>query len=46
MLTWSELKDVMMDIDIVQNNRPLSYLEDDVQLPFITPNELVLGQDI
>ena len=27
-LTWSELKDVITDIEIVQNNRPLSYVED------------------
>ena len=32
-LTWSELEEVVLDIEIAMNNRPLCYLEDDVQLP-------------
>ena len=26
------------------NNRPLSYIEDDVQMPILTPNSLMFGQ--
>ena len=37
-ITWSELEEIMLDIKIVMNNCPLCYLEDDVQLPMLTPN--------
>ena len=30
-----------MDVEIALNNRPLSYLEDDVQLPVLTPNSML-----
>ena len=37
-LTWSDLEDIVFDIEIAMNNRPLCYLGDDVQLPVLTPN--------
>ena len=40
-LTFGELEDVMLDVEIVLNNRPLSYVEDDVQMPILTPNTFV-----
>ena len=43
-LTYKELQDVLLDIQIVLNNRPLTYCEDDVQLPVLTPNLLILGK--
>ena len=36
-LTWDELSEVMLDIEIQINRRPLSYVEDDVELPTLTP---------
>ena len=36
-LTWSELEELVLDVEVALNNRPLSYLEDDVQLPVLTP---------
>eukprot|EP00795_Rhopilema_esculentum_P008006 gene8006-13915_t len=42
-LTWKELTEVMLDIEITLNSRPLSYVEDDIQLPTLTPNVLVYG---
>ena len=36
-LKWDELQDVLLDCEIALNNRPLSYIEDDVQLPILTP---------
>ena len=39
-LTWSELEEIVFDIEIAMNNRPLCYLEDDVQLPVLTPNTM------
>ena len=44
MLTWGELQDVLLDIEVALNNRPLSYVEDDPQLPVLTPNSLLFGQ--
>ena len=38
LLTYQELTDVVIYVEICTNNRPLSYLEDDVQLPVLTPS--------
>ena len=43
-LTWSELQDVLLDVEVALNNRPLSYVEDDIQLPLLTPNLLQFGR--
>ena len=43
-LTWSDLQDVLLDVEVTLNNRPLGYVEDDVQLPLLTPNTLLFGQ--
>ena len=40
-LSWDELSEVLLDVEIVLNNRPLSYAEDDIQLPTLTPNTLL-----
>ena len=44
MLTWSELEEIVLDIEIAMNNRPLCYLEDDVQLPVLTPHTMLHTQ--
>lgn len=36
-LTWSELSEVLLDVETQINRRPLSYVEDDVELPILTP---------
>lgn len=36
-LTWSELSEVLLDIETQVYRRPLSYVEDDVELPILTP---------
>ena len=36
-----ELEDVILDIEIALNNRPLTYLEDDIELPTLTPNSFL-----
>jgi hypothetical protein len=38
MLTLEELQDVVLDVEVALNDRPLSYLEDDIELPVLTPN--------
>lgn len=40
-LTWEELSEVLIDTEISMNNRPLCYVEDDVQLPLLTPNSIL-----
>ena len=39
-LGWDELQDVLLDIEVTLNNRPLGYQEDDIELPTLTPNSL------
>lgn len=34
----------MLDVEVALNNRPLSYIEDDVQLPVLTPNTFLFDQ--
>ena len=43
LLTWSELGEVLLDIEISLNNRPLSYVEEDIQFPTLTPNSLLFA---
>ena len=40
-LQWAELEEVVLDVETTLNNRPLSYMEDDVQLPVLTPNSML-----
>ena len=42
-LRWSELEEVLLDVEINMNNRPLTYTEEDIQRPILTPNSMVLG---
>ena len=42
-LNWYELEEVLIDIEITLNNRPLSYLEDEFQMPIVTPNTMIHG---
>ena len=39
-LSWTELEDVLLDVEVTLNNRPLDYVEDDIQLPLLTPNSM------
>ena len=32
------LQDILLDVEVDLNCRPLSYLEDDIQMPILTPN--------
>ena len=40
-LTWAELMDVILNIEVTLNSRPLSYLEDDVEQPVLTLTKLL-----
>ena len=43
LLMFHELEEVVLDVEAV-NNRPLSYVEDDVELPVLTPVTMMNGQ--
>ena len=40
-LQWNELKEVLLDVETGLNSRPLSYVEEDIQLPTLTPNNMM-----
>ncbi len=39
---WNDLEEVLLDVEVTLNNRPLCYVEDDV--PVLTPNAMMVGQ--
>ena len=39
-LQWSELQEVLLDVEVAINNRLLSYIED-IQMPILTPNTMM-----
>ena len=43
-LWWHELEEVTLDVEITLNNQPLGYVEDDVQIPILTPSAMLYGQ--
>ena len=32
-----------MEVEITLNNKPLSYIEDDIQMPILTPSTMIYG---
>ena len=40
-LPFEQLKEAPLEAEVILNNRPLGYLEDDIQLPALTPNMLI-----
>ena len=40
-LQWHELQEVLLDVEVAINNRPLSYIEEDIQMPILTPNTMM-----
>ena len=44
LLTRAELEEVLIDVELCLNNRPLSYVEDDIDFPVLTPNTMMFGQ--
>ena len=43
-LRWHELEEVIINVEIALNNRPLGYVEDNVQMPVLTPSIMLWGQ--
>ena len=44
LLTFKELQEVLLDIEVSLNNRPLNYVEEDVDMPVLAPNSLLFTQ--
>ena len=44
--TKQELEEILLDIEIMLNNRPSIYIEDDIQIPVLTSNTFLYGQPI
>ena len=45
-LLWRELEEVLLEIENALNNRLLTYVEDGVEYPILTPNTLAIGQNL
>ena len=45
-MTRAELEEVLLDIEIILNNRPLTYPEEKIDYSILTPNSLLLVRDI
>ena len=45
-MTRTELENVLLDIDIILNNRPLTYIVEEIDYPTLTSNSLIFGRDI
>ena len=45
-LTWEKLEEVLLGIEIILNIRPLTYIEEEIDYPILTPNSLILGCDV
>ena len=43
LLTYDELKDALLDVEAFMNNRPLTYMEEGVDKPVLSPNLLIKG---
>ena len=41
LLSWQELEEVLLDVEITLNDWPLSYVEHDVALPILNPNSMM-----
>ena len=43
LLSFPQLEDIVIDVEMVMNARPLMYLEDDIEQPVLTPNSFQHG---
>ena len=45
-LSKKGFEEIVVDIEVTLNNRPLMYVEEDIQMPVLTPNTLLYGQPL
>ncbi|XP_078361896.1 uncharacterized protein LOC144646227 [Oculina patagonica] len=46
LLTFQELEEVLLDVEMTMNNRPLLYQGEEFEKPVLTPNTLLRGEPI
>ena len=46
MITWPESEEVLRDVEINLNDRPLTYIDEDLENSVWIPNSMILGRDI
>ena len=46
LLTWPELEEVLLDVEVNLNNGPLTYIEEDIEYSVLTPNSMILRRNI
>ena len=39
--SWNDLSELVLDVEVTMNGRPLSDLEEDVEMPVLTPNSML-----
>ena len=42
-LTFNELEEPLLDVEQILNNRPQTYVKDDIEFPTLTPKSLIFG---
>ena len=40
-LTWEELENVVLDVEVALNNQPLNYFKDDIEFSVLTPSSML-----
>ena len=45
-MTYYELGEILLDVEINLNNRPLTYVVDDIQLNVLTTNSMIVERDV
>ena len=45
-MTYYELEEMQLDVEINLNNRSLTYVVDDIQLNVLTTNSMIVGRDV
>ena len=45
-MTYYELEEILLDVEINLNNRPLTYVVDDIQLNVLTTNSMIVERDV
>ena len=40
-LSWNELSELVLDVEVTINGRTLDYLEEDVEMPVLTPSSML-----
>ena len=41
LLTWSELEEVLLDVEVSLNHQPLTYIEEDLEYSMLTTNSMI-----